>query len=230
MTGSTGSAASELTRITSRGPRRDPATRPSTSRSSESGTSSVSCGPGEMPAAALAASSSANRGFPPDVSCRRIRSDRPGDSVVWVASNSRIAPRLRGPSTRRSTLPAGTLSVASRGGSADQSVRTTASRPKGSSRRRRSAKDSARAEGVSSHGRSSMTTTTGCFPARLRSSVSKAVATVRGSADRTGSARRTAWRTACRWGTGSPPTTAGGTMSNKSANPANSKGTSDSTG
>ena len=231
MTGSASSAASELTRSTSRVPGGRPLTFPVTSRSSESGTSGVSCGPGGMLAVALAANSSANSGFPPDVSCSRRTSDRPGHSVVRVASSSRIAPRLRGPSVRRSTLSAGTLSVASRGGSAGPSVRTAASRPTGSSRRRRSAKDSARADGASSHGRSSMTSSTGCSLASMRSSVSTAVATVRGSAgSRAGSARRTAWRTACRWGAGSPSTTAAGSASSKSARPPNSNGISDSTG
>ena len=123
------------------------------------------------------------RGFPPEASCRRSSSDRPGDSDVRVASSSRIAPRLSGPSRRRSTLPAGTLSVASRGGIPDQSVRTAASRPTGSNRRRRSANDRARAEALSSHARSSTTITTGCVPDRVRSNVSTAVAVVRGSAE-----------------------------------------------
>ena len=184
ITGSTGSAESEQTRSTSRSPGARPVIRPSTSRRSESGTSSVSCRAGGIQACALAASSSANRGFPPDASWRRSRSDRPGDSVVRVASSSRIAPRLSGPSRRRSTLSAGTPSAASGGRVPDQSVRTAASRPTGSSRKRRSANDRARAEVVSSHARSSTTITTGCILDRLRSSVSTAVAIVRGSAGR----------------------------------------------
>ena len=82
----------------------------------------------------------------------------------------------------RSTLAAGARSVAIGRGSADQSVRTAASSPTGSSLKRRSAKDNMRAEAASIHGRSSTMTRTARLLVRRRNSVSTAVAVVRGSA------------------------------------------------
>jgi hypothetical protein len=119
---------------------------------------------------------------PPDLSCICSSSDRPGENAVRVARSSRVAPRLSGLSRMRSTLAAGARSVAIGRGSADQSVRTAASSPTGSSLKRRSAKDNMRAEAASIHGRSSTMTRTARLLVRRRNSVSTAVAVVRGSA------------------------------------------------
>lgn len=165
------------------------------------------------------------------MSCICSSSDRPGENAVRVARSSRIAPRLSGLSRMRSTLAAGTRSVAIGRGSADQSVRTAASSPTGSSLKRRSAKDNMRAEAASVHGRSSTMTRTARLLVRRRNSASTAVAVIRGSAARCWAmVRRTAWRSTCRCGTGSASIMAAGTFSSKSVNPANSRGISDSTG
>ena len=129
ITGSDVSAASAQTSRTSRAPAGRAAMRVDTSRRSDSG---ASCEPNRsrgMPEQSRFASSRANSGLPPEVSCSRTRDDRPGAAPRRVPRISRIAPRLSGPTCTRSSMSRGMPSTASGTRSLDQPVRAAASSP-----------------------------------------------------------------------------------------------------
>ncbi len=141
--------------------------------------------------------------------------------------NSCSAPRLSGPSGSRISWPGGNAPSRPAAAAAVRSVRTDASSRTGSSSNLRRTNSRARADGRSSHWRSSIAIVNGRERASSLKAVNDANATARGSGSKPSRcSRRSATSRACSCGAGNSAATTSRTPSRRSRRPANASRTS----
>ena len=181
------------------------------------------------PRCIVRAISRARNGFPPDSPWIQARAGRRSERPSSRRVISSTASRSSGPTCRRSSGPSKAAAAGGRAMSG-RSARTDGTKPTRAPPTLRMAYSRTRAEGPSSHCRSSTAMTTGDSSARARSAPSVPSDTARGGGSTPPAGTR--WRatsSATRWASGSRASTSSSDGSRRSASPPNASCASAST-